>query len=355
MKRLVRVGVVVVLIAGGFAFWKLNQKSSLPEGIVSGNGRIEATQTDVAPKYAGRVKEILAKQGDLVAAGQVLVQMETSEFEAQLANALAREKEAEANLAGAEANIKQSEADIEVAKSDIVKSEHDVTFARQQTARADELLSKKVMSKEEHDKRLTELNVSMAALEAANAKRRAVEAASDAANSKRRAAKKGIDAYTADARLVQSQIDDSTLKAAVEGRVLYRLAEPNEVLSAGGKALTLVSLEDVYMTIYLPSQEATRLKMGGEGRIVLDAAPDFAVRAHITFVAPEAQFTPKQVETKSERDKLMFKVKLTVPPETVKKYIERVKLGIRGEGYVRTDESVAWPPFLEREFAGAKP
>ena len=105
-----------------------------------------------------------------------------------------------------------------------------------------------------------------------------------------------------------------TLKSTVEGRVLYRLAEEGEVLGSGGKVLTLVNLGDVYMEIYLPAQDAVKAKLGADARIVLDVAPEYAARAKVTFVAPEAQFTPKEVETRSERDKLMFRVKLSVPP-----------------------------------------
>ena len=81
--------------------------------------------------------------------------------------------------------------------------------------------------------------------------------------------------------------------------------------------LTLVNLGDVYMEIYLPAQDAVKAKIGADARIVLDIAPEYAARAKVSFVAPEAQFTPKQVETRSERDKLMFRVKLSVPPERV--------------------------------------
>ena len=104
------------------------------------------------------------------------------------------------------------------------------------------------------------------------------------------------------------------LKSTVDGRVLYRLAEEGEVLGSGGKVLTLVNLSDVYMEIYLPAQDAVKAKLGADARIVLDVAPEYAARAKVSFVAPEAQFTPKEVETRSERDKLMFRVKLSVPP-----------------------------------------
>ena len=383
MKRLLAVVVLAVLAAVSFFWWKKQHTSKLPAEIVSGNGRVEATQTDIAAKHAGRVKEIRVREGDLVAAGQVLVTMDTSELDAQLANAeakvqeaeaqlssaQARVKEAEAQLRSAQASIKQSQADAESATAQIRKGDSDLEFAKKQLARADELFSKKVMTKEDHDKRITEKNFAQAeldsaksnhdstqaALQAAKSNRDSAQAALQAAKSRTLSAEKTIDANVAEVKRIQSQIDDSTLKASVQGRVLYRLTEPGEVLSDGGKALTLLDLSDIYMTIFLPSQQATRVKIGDEARIVLDAAPDYAARAHVTFVSPEAQFTPKQVETRSERDKLMFKVKLTVPAEAVQAYIDRIKTGIRGEGYVRVDPSVAWPEFLERRFPAPQP
>jgi HlyD family secretion protein len=146
---------------------------------------------------------------------------------------------------------------------------------------------------------------------------------------------------------IQSRIDDATLKAPVRGRVLYRLAEVGEVLSAGGKTLTLVNLEDVYMEIFLPSEQASKLKIGAEARITLDHAPGYAAAGTVSFVSPEAQFTPKQVETKSERDKLMFRVKIQVPEELVASYIERIKTGVRGVGYVKLTETAVWPAKLQ--------
>ena len=122
---------------------------------------------------------------------------------------------------------------------------------------------------------------------------------------------------------IQTRIDDATLKSPVTGRVLYRLAEAGEVLAPGGKALTLVNLEDIYMEIFLPSEQAARVRMGAEGRITVDYEPKRAVAGHVSFVSPEAQFTPKQVETKSEREKLMFRVKIQVPKELVSQYVER--------------------------------
>ena len=95
----------------------------------------------------------------------------------------------------------------------------------------------------------------------------------------------------------------------------YRVAQPGEVLGAGGKVLNIVDLADVYMTFFLPEQAAGRVALGQDVRIILDAAPQYVIPAAVSFVASTAQFTPKTVETASERQKLMFRVKAQISPE----------------------------------------
>src|ERR1700722_8319703 len=114
-----------------------------------------------------------------------------------------------------------------------------------------------------------------------------------------------------DAR-IQSQIDDSTLVAPRRGRIEYKLAQPGEVLAAGGRVLTLLDLGDLYLTIFLPAGEAGRLVLGDEARVVLDPVPEYVAPAKVTFIATEVQFTPKTVETAAEREKLMFRIKLSI-------------------------------------------
>jgi HlyD family secretion protein len=110
------------------------------------------------------------------------------------------------------------------------------------------------------------------------------------------------------------------------------------------------------MEIFLPSEQAGALKVGSEGRIVLDTQPDRSAVGYVTFVSPEAQFTPKEVETKSERDKLMFRVKLQVPKELVGQYIQSIKTGVRGVGYVKYSDSAVWPAKLSTNvLTAAKP
>ena len=174
----------------------------------------------------------------------------------------------------------------------------------------------------------------------------AYETASRAVGPTVDAAKAQIAAGQAEVARLKSQIKDSTLVAPAGGRIQYKLAQPGEVLAAGGRVLTLLDLSDVYMTIFVPARVAGPLAVGDEARVTLDPLPGYVFPAKVTFVATEAQFTPKTVETAEEREKLMFRVKLTVDPELRTRYETQVKTGIRGIGFVRSDKKVAWPDSL---------
>jgi HlyD family secretion protein len=257
----------------------------------------------------------------MVSPSQIVAKMDTVTLEAELARAEATVAEQEAKAIEVDAAIAKADSQLKLAK---------IEFDRTRA-----LFARNAASRTEFDLQETLVKTSGATLEGEKARLNT--------------ARKSVEAAKAEATHVRSRINDMTLRSTVEGRVLYRLAEEGEVLGNGGKVLTLVNLGDVYMEIYLPAQDAVKAKIGADARIVFDIAPEYAARAKVTFVAPEAQFTPKQVETRSERDKLMFRIKLSVPPERVLPYIERVKTGIRGVGYVRLDDAVAWPERLDRQ------
>lgn len=312
----------IVVAAGAFLGWKYMQsrKYAMPKGIASGNGRIEAKLVDATAKEPLRVKDILVDEGDLVHPGQVLVHLDTVTLDAQLA-------EAKANVAAAQEQMA-------VVKAAIQKSKSQVALAKIEVDRAEKLLAENASSQREVDVRRTTLETTTAAL------------AEDQA--RLQTALQQVAVAEANVAAVQSRITDATLVSPVLGRVLYRLAEPGEVLGPGGKALTIVNLDDVYMEIFLPAAQAAPLKVGGEARLTVDNQPGRAAPAIVSFVSPEAQFTPKQVETKSEREKLMFRVKLQVPKSLVQNFVESIKTGVRGVGYVKVDPNAAWPEWLEK-------
>jgi HlyD family secretion protein len=319
-KKMIAIALLILAVAGGiygYQAWKMAH-SALPEGIASGNGRVEAKQVDIAAKESLRVKEILVKEGDLVEKGQVLVHMDVSTLESQL-------NQAKASFAATEERVA-------AANSAVIRQKSLAANAKIEENRLAELLKTESASEAEYDRAKTAAEASAAAVAEAAATLRSAE--------------QEVKGAQANIETIQTRIDDAILKAPVRGRVLYKLAENGEVLGAGAKALTLVNLEDVYMEIFLPGPIAGKLKVGSEARLTADHTPDRCVAGVVSFVSPEAQFTPKQVETKSERDKLMFRIKIQVPEEMIKAYIERVKTGVRGVGYVRYDDKVQWPGFL---------
>ena len=160
-------------------------------------------------------------------------------------------------------------------------------------------------------------------------------------------AEASIKAAEADVERLQSILVDLVLVSPRSGRVQYRLARAGEVVAAGQRVLTILDLNDVYMTIYLPADEAGRLMLGDEARTILDPIPQYVLPNTISFVATEAQFTPKSVETAEEREKLMFRVKLQADPAVLEKYHRQVKTGVRGLAFVRTDPKVPWPDELQ--------
>jgi HlyD family secretion protein len=356
--------VLIVVVVGGilaYKYWKSTQ-SALPAGIASGNGRIEAKLSDASAKEPLRVKEVLVDEGDLVKPGQVLVRLDTVTIEAEMAKndaavAGAREEFAAAKgaIATASADIAAANADIAAANAAVEQQQGEIRLAQTEADRQRRMLAENATSQALFDTRQTALETAKSTLksiqaqaDAARARGGAAQARAATAQSQADAAQRQIEVALAQVEVTKSRIKDATLISPVTARVLYRLVEPGEVLGAGGKALTLVDLSDVYMEIYLPSDQAAALKTGAPARITVDYEPDKSAAAYVSFVSPEAQFTPKQVETKSEREKLMFRVKLQIPPDLVTHYVERIKTGVRGVGYVKVRPDATWPQWLEK-------
>jgi HlyD family secretion protein len=240
--------------------------------------------------------------------------------------------ELEAQLASAKAQVRKAEAEKAMAEALIVQRISERTFQEQEFRRTGTLSAQGWATKEKLDQYLSQLKSAQAAYDTAVAARDAAAAA--------------IAAGQAEVTRLQSQINDSRLVAPTYGRIQYKLAEPGEVLAAGGRVLTLLDLSDVYMTIFVPASVAGPLGVGDDARVTLDPDPGYVFPAKVTFVATEAQFTPKTVETPEEREKLMFRVKLSGAAALLRRYEKQLKTGIRGIGYVRTRHDATWPDKL---------
>lgn len=309
----------LAVLGAGAWFWLAGTEEELPAGIARGNGRIEAERIDVATKFGGRVQEILVSEGDLVEEGRLLALMDAAQAEAQLREA--------------KAAVRQAEESLKEAKALLAQRQSELRFAEQELKRAEHLEARGHATPETVDRRRMEYETAEARVASAEAGIARAEAT--------------IDSAEATVARIEADLAEFRLLAPRDGRVQYRLAEPGEVLSAGARVVTLLDLTDVYMTLYLPTDVAGRLQYGAEARIVFDAAPEYVIPAGVTFVSSEAQFTPKYVETASEREKLMFRVKVTIPPEILADYVEVIKAGVPGVAYVKVDPAAAWPSELD--------
>ena len=283
MKKIIISLVVIAtigLIVYGIKSYRENAIYRNP-AFASGNGRLEATEVNIAAKLAGKIEKILVKEGDYVKKGQKLVFMQTNVLQA--------------NMAQAKAMIRVKESELVSAKATLMQK---ISLCQNATIQQ---------------------------------------------------AKAAVLAAKADAARIQADIDDSTLIAPLEGRIQYRISEEGEVLNAGGKVLNLVDLTDVYLTFFLPEAVAGRVQIGADVRLIMDALPSIPIPAKVSFVASVAQFTPKTVETKIERQKLMFRIKAKIDPQLLRKYIDMVKTGLPGVAWVRMDDQAEWPDFLQRK------
>ena len=319
-------GIAAVAGTLGYLQWAALAKARMPEGLTRANGRIEVERVDISTKIPGRIAEIRVREGDFVLAGSLVARLDATELRAQ--------------HAATKAAVLRAEQGILQAEAEVVSQEASLAFAEIELKRAELLLQRAVVSISTVDQRRAQRDLAKAAVQGARA------AVGDAQAS--------LAVAEAQVAQIEAQLSETEIAAPVAGRVEYKLSQPGAVLGSGGRIVTLLDLSDVFMTIFLPTQDVGRIGLGDEARIVLDAAPEFTIPARVSFIAAEAQFTPKFVETASERDKLMYRVKLAIDPKLLETYRDYVKAGLTGNGYVRVQPEAAWPDHLKPRLPDAR-
>ncbi|WP_109077476.1 HlyD family secretion protein [Aggregatibacter kilianii] len=315
-KRHFVLGFIVGMVA--VAIWK-NQQLQADElsGIAAVNGRLELKRLDIATLYPGRVEEILVQEGDEVKADQPLARLSSSISQTQVSGAQAQKKRAEDTVKRALAEMDARRQQAKVAKLELDN--------------AAKLRRDNLISSSELERRQASYNATLAAVNTAEAAKSEAEAA--------------VEQAQAQLEQAQSQNTDMLIKAPKAGRVEYQIAEVGNVLGAGGKVVSLLDPTDTYINVFLTANQMNQIQLGDDARIVVDGM-SAVFPAKITFVANNAQFTPKSVETTEERAKLMFKVKLQIPVETALKYKPLLKGGMTALGYVKYDPQAQWPEGL---------
>ncbi|MCJ9750697.1 HlyD family efflux transporter periplasmic adaptor subunit [Neorhizobium sp. BETTINA12A] len=352
MNRIAKAAIIVAVVgAAGYFGWRYQQDlraERAMQGIASGNGRIEAVEIDVAARTAGRLSDILVKEGNFVKAGAIVARMDIEQLVAQKREAEAQLARAKIAIETAKSLVVQRQAEKEAAAATVSQNEVQLQSARKRLTRSEQMSRSGSVSEQLLDDDRARVEGGVATVSAAKANLAATDAAIGAAQSQVVDAGASVEAVQATVARIDADLRDSELKAPRDGRVQYLVAQPGEVVAAGGRVLNILDVGDVYMTFFLPTGEAGRTPIGGEARIVLDAAPQYVIPARISFVSDVAQFTPKTVETEEERQKLMFRLRARVSPELLQKYIAQVKTGLPGRTYVKLDPAAEWPAALSR-------
>lgn len=294
IKKLSIVGAIVVVLLVTYWIWEnMNQPDT--DALVSGNGRIEATEINISSKLSGQLEEILVQEGDFVEPGQVLARIKVSALEAQLREVQAQQRQAQEGVATTEAQVAMRISEKAVAAAMVEQRETELVAAKNRLARTEILAKDGAVSKQQLDDERADVKSVAAVLSAARAQVDSAQSAIVAARSQVSSARSQVDAIKATIERINFDIEDAQLKAPLKARVQFLVAQPGEMIAAGGRVMNLIDLSDVYMTFFLPETVAGRIAIGTEVRIVLDAAKNVVIPAKVSFVADTAQFTPKTV------------------------------------------------------------
>ena len=395
---------LILAVAVAFAVY-MNYKrtaDTTPEGFAYSNGRLQLQNIDVASLRAGRVSQVLVHEGDLVEKGTTLVTLSSEELDTQLQGAEAAKSQAEAAKLQAEGRKSQAQAAKSRAEGAVTRAmgtekraeggyartqggvnQADAVIAAKKAQlqialdnlnntkalRKDNLVS--IAELQQREQAYQAAKAEVLAAQAAKAQAAAggteaqagiAEAQSGIAEAKAAVAEAqaginqaqaGIEQAQAGINQAQSQINrvksiqsDMYVRAPQAGRVEYRIVEVGNVIAPGSKVVTLVDPNDVYLEIFLPTDSSNQVQIGSPARIVLDGIKA-VLPAKVSFVANQSQFTPKSVETKNEREKMMYRVKLSLDPQVASRYQTLLKGGMTAQGYVQLDPSKAWSKDLE--------
>lgn len=275
------------------------------ENVIHLNGRIEAPMVDLAPKVTGRVTEVLVREGDRVKAGALLVRLDLGETSIAVEREQAGVRAAEARAEDLEAGTRASE--VTAIAAEVTDRRAAVALAEKEAERQRFLLERKVGTRRDYDRARTDLERARAALQASQAR---LNVAREGTRVKQTAAAEA-EADRAQAVLKQSVAiaRENEIRAPADGVIVHRLAEPGQLVGAGQPAITMAFANRLYVRTFIPETKLGRVRMGMPARVTVDAFPGREFAARITEISPDAEFTPKAVETKSERVNLVYGAK----------------------------------------------
>lgn len=346
MRKVLLAVLLAAAAGGGWWLYQQQESTALPDFVFHSNGRLELNRLDVASLYPGRVERVLVAEGDAVKANEVLVELSSAQSSGQLAAAQAATLRAAELVQRARAGVTQAQQAVARADAEIAAYRQQQKVAKLELDNAKQMRREDLVSASELAKRQADFERATASVKVAQAARAEAQAAVAQGQAAVAEAEAGVKQAQAQADTAASADADMAIRSPLAARVEYRLVEPGTVIGAGSRVISLLDPADVSMNVFLPNATVGGLRVGDEARLVLDGI-DAVFPAQVSFIASEAQFTPKAVETADEREKLVFRVKLKVPADVAQRYDRLLKGGMTGDGYVRRDSSQAWPLALE--------
>lgn len=292
---------------------RLEQQSADPD-VIELSGTVEARESDLGFQVGGRIQRLLLDEGERVEAGVTVATLEARDYQLDLRHAQAQAEGAQAALAALRAGTRKQE--IKVAEAAVNRARAEYRFARSEVERARALVEKELAPREQLDRAEAEVEVTRAALEESRQRLALLQEGPREEDINQAAAE-----YRARSAAVDSarrRLDYTQLRSPVAGIVSVRLAETGEVVQAGEPVLRVAQLDTPWVRGYLPEPALSRVEIGQPVEITLDGRPDRVFEGQLTFIAPEAEFTPKTVETRALRVDLVYRIKVQVAnPEGV--------------------------------------
>lgn len=270
------------------------------------NGRIEAPLVDLAPKVAGRVVEVKVREGERVKAGDLLIVLDLGD------TALAVDRDRH-NVESAQARLQDlsvgsRQAEVAAAEADVTDKRAAVDLATREKQRQDILMSKDVGTERDYDQAKTQLERAQAALRISEEK--LVLTREGFRKWQTEQARSEVDKARAQLRQSEIVARESEIRAPADAVVTHRMVEPGQLLAAGQTGMTLALTGRLYVRTFIPETQLGRVKHGQTAQVTVDAFPGKTFEAVVTEIAPDAEFTPKQVETREERVNLVYGAKV---------------------------------------------
>lgn len=278
--------ILACVIYGGWFFLKTYVfKSGVAAGFLEVSGRMEGREHNAGTKVGGRVEEVFVSLGDSVKAGTPIGKIDSKQLEALFTEAEAKLKEAEANFKLAELEFKRYESLYE--QKAVPKVDYDVAENKYTVAKESVVVAQKQLEK------------------------------------------------------VKADLDDTTVRAPITGVVISKIVHPGEVVAAGTPLVTMVNMDDLYLKVFLSTELAGKVSIGNEAKIFPDAMPKEEFEAVVEKIGEKAEFTPKNVETKSQRAKLVFEIRLSVKKN--KAYL--LKPGMPCDAVIKINNAASWAAY----------